>query len=73
MNKKIDKKVYDKWLNARSPGEAMAQLMKATDLGVSTLQKITSNNYKSEVKKPIRKAIAELLGVSEEKLWRDEK
>jgi hypothetical protein len=69
--KQLDRKILNKWISSMDANDAMMLLMKHTGLGVSTLQKILSNNYPSELKSIYRRGFAKALDMDEDELWRD--
>lgn len=67
---KLNRKLFNEWRDRTPYNKQLALMMKHTGFGVSTIQKILIDRYPNELKPPTRKAMAEMLGEKEAKLWR---
>lgn len=66
---KLNEKLLKKWRDSMSSNETFMLLMESTGLGPGTIQKLFAGTYASDVKPPLRKAIADVMGYPEDKLW----
>lgn len=69
---KLNEKLLKRWRESfEDSNETFMLLMKATGLGPGTIQKLFAGTYNHQIKPPLRKAIADVIGQPENKLWEE--